>query len=62
MLRVNGIHFPVIAATQQVLKNGPAYSAGTTGRADDGHRAWSEHCVQAVFLWGCLFLFIRRSQ
>src|ERR1019366_171097 len=61
MVRVDGIHFSLKFPAQQVLQNGAAYGAGTTGRANDGHRVWSKHCVQAVSLWCCLFLFIRRS-
>ena len=59
MLRVDGIHLALKATAQQVLKNGPPHCAGPTCGANDGHRAWREHCVQAVSLRCCLFLRIR---
>ena len=55
---VNGIDFSAKGIAQQVLQNGSTYGAGTTGGADDGHRSWGKHCVQAVFLRGRLLLFI----
>ena len=60
MLRVDGIHFSLRLTVQQVLQNGVAHGARTTGRTDDCHRGWSEHGVQAVSP-GLAALFIRRS-
>src|SRR5271166_1285401 len=59
MLRVNGVDFSSKALVPQILQNGPAYGARTTGRTDERHGGWREHCIQAVSRgW---FFFIRRS-
>src|SRR5208337_2278882 len=56
---IDGVHFSLELAAQQILQNSAAYGAGTTGRANHSHRRGSKHHVQAIALERRLILFFR---